>query len=53
MWPFFALFDDLMFGGSKEFSYLLQYKKYFHKKLVIKYNILPNEYKLMQAMTKD
>ena len=33
---------------SKEFSYLLQYKKYFHKKLVIKYNILPNEYKLMQ-----
>ena len=33
---------------SKESSYLLQYKKYFHKKLVIKYNILPNEYKLMQ-----
>ena len=33
---------------SKESSYLLQYKKYFQKKLVIKYNILPNEYKLMQ-----
>jgi len=33
---------------SKETSYLLQYKKYFHKKLVIKYNILPNEYKLIQ-----
>ena len=28
--------------------YLKQYKNYFHKKLVIKYNILPNEYKLMK-----
>ena len=28
--------------------YLLQYQKYFNKKLVIKYNILPNEYGLMK-----
>ena len=28
--------------------YLIQYQKYFHKKLVIKYNILPNEYTLMK-----
>jgi hypothetical protein len=28
--------------------YLLQYQKYFNKKLVIKYNILPNEYALMK-----
>ena len=28
--------------------YLLQYIKYFNKKLVIKYNILPNEYTLMK-----
>ncbi len=28
--------------------YLLQYQKYFNKKLVIKYNILPNEYTLMK-----
>ena len=28
--------------------YLLQYQKYFNKKLVIKYNILPNEYILMK-----
>ena len=27
--------------------YLIQYQKYFNKKLVIKYNILPNEYNLM------
>ena len=27
--------------------YLHQYQKYFNKKLVIKYNILPNEYNLM------
>ena len=27
--------------------YLIQYQKYFNKKLVIKYNILPNEYTLM------
>ena len=27
--------------------YLLQYQKYFNKKLVIKYNVLPNEYNLM------
>jgi len=33
---------------SKDSSYLLEYKKYFHKKLIIKYNILPEEYKLMQ-----
>ena len=28
--------------------YLLQYQKYFMKKMVIKYNILPNEYNLMK-----
>ena len=28
--------------------YLKQYQNYFQKKLVIKYNILPNEYKLMK-----
>ena len=28
--------------------YILQYQKYFLKKLVIKYNILPNEYNLMK-----
>ena len=28
--------------------YLFQYQKYFNKKLVIKYNILPNEYTLMK-----
>ena len=28
--------------------YLIQYQKYFNKKLVIKYNILPNEYTLMK-----
>ena len=33
---------------SKESSYLHQYKKYFQKKLVIKYNVLPNEYTLIQ-----
>ena len=32
----------------KESSYLQQYKKYFQKKLVIKYNVLPNEYTLIQ-----
>ena len=32
----------------KESYYLLQYKKYFQKKLVIKYNILPKEYALIQ-----
>ena len=31
-----------------ESSYLCQYKKYFNKKLSIKYNILPKEYILMQ-----
>ena len=36
--------------SSKKFNnlYLLQYQKYFNKKLVIKYNILPNEYALMK-----
>ena len=29
---------------NNESSYLRQYKKYFHKKLSIKYNILPKEY---------
>ena len=33
---------------SKESSYLHQYKKYFQKKLVIKYNVLPKEYTLIQ-----
>ena len=33
---------------AKESYYLLQYKKYFQKKLVIKYNILPKEYILIQ-----
>ena len=32
---------------DKNSLYLLQYQKYFNKKLVIKYNILPNEYTLM------
>ena len=32
---------------GKNSLYLLQYQKYFNKKLVIKYNILPNEYILM------
>ena len=36
------------FKEAKESYYLLQYKKYFHKKLVIKYNILPKEYTLIQ-----
>ena len=31
-----------------ESSYLRQYKKYFHKKLSIKYNVLPKEYILIQ-----
>ena len=30
------------------YFYLFQYQKYFNKKLVIKYNILPNEYTLMK-----
>ena len=34
--------------NSNESSFLRQYKKYFHKKLSIKYNILPKEYTLMQ-----
>ena len=33
---------------NNESHYLRQYKKYFHKKLSIKYNILPKEYTLMQ-----
>ena len=33
---------------DKNWLYLLQYQKYFSKKLVIKYNILPNEYNLMK-----
>ena len=33
---------------DKNTLYLLQYQKYFSKKLVIKYNILPNEYNLMK-----
>ena len=32
---------------DKHSLYLHQYQKYFNKKLVIKYNILPNEYNLM------
>ena len=32
---------------DKNSLYLIQYQKYFNKKLVIKYNILPNEYILM------
>ena len=32
---------------DKNSLYLHQYQKYFNKKLVIKYNILPNEYTLM------
>ena len=34
--------------SDNESSFLRQYKKYFHKKLSIKYNILPKEYTLMQ-----
>ena len=30
--------------NNTESSYLRQYKKYFHKKLSIKYNVLPKEY---------
>ena len=33
---------------DKNSLYLMQYQKYFMKKLVIKYNILPNEYNLMK-----
>ena len=33
--------------SRKNNIYLRQYQKYFNKKLVIKYNILPNEYNLM------
>ena len=33
---------------NNESPYLRQYKKYFQKKLSIKYNILPKEYTLMQ-----
>ena len=33
---------------DKNSLYLLQYQKYFMKKMVIKYNILPNEYNLMK-----
>ena len=33
---------------NNESSYLRQYKKYFQKKLSIKYNILPKEYTLIQ-----
>ena len=36
------------FKEAKESYYLIQYKKYFQKKLVIKYNILPKEYTLIQ-----
>ena len=32
---------------DKHSLYLHQYQKYFNKKLVIKYNVLPNEYNLM------
>lgn len=34
--------------SRKNNIYLRQYQKYFNKKLVIKYNILPNEYSLMK-----
>ena len=34
--------------NNTESSYLRQYKKYFHKKLSIKYNVLPKEYILIQ-----
>ena len=34
--------------SRKNNIYLRQYQKYFNKKLVIKYNILPNEYNLMK-----
>ena len=34
--------------SNNESPYLRQYKKYFQKKLSIKYNILPKEYTLMQ-----
>ena len=33
---------------EKHSLYLFQYQKYFIKKLVIKYNVLPNEYNLMK-----
>ena len=33
---------------DKNSLYLLQYQKYFMKKMVIKYNVLPNEYNLMK-----
>ena len=33
---------------EKNSLYLLHYRKYFLKKLVIKYNVLPNEYNLMK-----
>ena len=33
---------------DKNSLYLLHYQKYFMKKLVIKYNVLPNEYNLMK-----
>ena len=34
--------------NDKNSFYLRQYQKYFVKKLVIKYNVLPNEYNLMK-----
>ena len=39
--------NNAPYKKDKNSLYLLQYQKYFNKKLVIKYNILPNEYTLM------
>ena len=44
----FIILNNNTSKKDKNSLYLLQYQKYFMKKLVIKYNILPNEYNLMK-----
>ena len=45
---YLLLSNNLSSKKDKNSLYLLQYQKYFMKKLVIKYNVLPNEYNLMK-----
>ena len=45
---YLLLSNNATIKKDKNSLYLLQYKKYFMKKLVIKYNVLPNEYNLMK-----
>ena len=45
---YLLLSNNATIKKDKNSLYLLQYQKYFMKKLVIKYNVLPNEYNLMK-----